>query len=285
MITQNAFEANKKIFTIFEPADSTSKREPLLILSPADVPQIKSKDENNYKCNSIETIVKIAGKRKYSESKGKEDILTENLKTQLNIERKTPGKWTEKEHALFLEGMHLFGKNWKKIEKHVLTRTCSQIRSHAQKYSIKINKGLKIKIPDSSVNKDNIESFVESKNKEETKKDIIETPNISSITSPQQNVNVFNNENSDNPSLDYLLNLKNKYINFNFTFNSLQNLFNYFYLLPFEESRYFLNDLKSIAHSLKSLNYGNCVILNKYLRQIDLYIHIHDFEQEYYKLL
>ena len=36
-------------------------------------------------------------------------------------------------------GLELFGKNWKKISDLVGTRTGSQIRSHAQKFFMKIN--------------------------------------------------------------------------------------------------------------------------------------------------
>ena len=37
-------------------------------------------------------------------------------------------------------GLFKFGKNWKMIEEVVGTRMCSQVRSHAQKYFIKMNK-------------------------------------------------------------------------------------------------------------------------------------------------
>jgi len=33
-----------------------------------------------------------------------------------------------------LEGMRLFGKDWRRIEEYIATRSCAQIRSHAQKY-------------------------------------------------------------------------------------------------------------------------------------------------------
>lgn len=44
------------------------------------------------------------------------------------------GRWTKKEHELFLEGLKLYGKSWKKISSLVVTRTLVQIRTHAQKY-------------------------------------------------------------------------------------------------------------------------------------------------------
>lgn len=44
------------------------------------------------------------------------------------------GNWTEEEHARFLKGLELFGNSWKNVEEYIETRTCAQIRSHAQKH-------------------------------------------------------------------------------------------------------------------------------------------------------
>ena len=33
------------------------------------------------------------------------------------------GRWTKREHELFLEGLNLYGKDWKKVQHHVGTRT------------------------------------------------------------------------------------------------------------------------------------------------------------------
>jgi len=44
------------------------------------------------------------------------------------------GRWTKKEHEQFLQGLHLYGRNWKQIESLIPTRSCAQIRSHAQKF-------------------------------------------------------------------------------------------------------------------------------------------------------
>ena len=61
----------------------------------------------------------------------------------------TNGRWTKDEHEKFLLGMpysnsglQMFGKNWKKIEGLIGTRTGSQIRSHAQKFFLKVQKTL-----------------------------------------------------------------------------------------------------------------------------------------------
>ncbi|XP_068660632.1 transcription factor SRM1-like [Aristolochia californica] len=56
-------------------------------------------------------------------------------------ERKKGVPWTEEEHRRFLIGLQKYGKgDWRSISRHsVLTRTPTQVASHAQKYYLRVN--------------------------------------------------------------------------------------------------------------------------------------------------
>ena len=59
--------------------------------------------------------------------RGQEKLNKHNSKSFEN------GRWTEKEHYLFLLAVRQHGRDWKKIQEFVKTRSSTQARSHAQK--------------------------------------------------------------------------------------------------------------------------------------------------------
>ena len=48
------------------------------------------------------------------------------------------GRWSEEEHEKFLEGIVIYGINWKRVKTLIETRTNRQVRSHAQKFFYKM---------------------------------------------------------------------------------------------------------------------------------------------------
>ena len=50
------------------------------------------------------------------------------------------GRWRFKEHIQFLEGLDKYGVNWKKIYQLIKTSSICQIRSHSQKFFLKLKK-------------------------------------------------------------------------------------------------------------------------------------------------
>jgi len=60
--------------------------------------------------------------------------------TNIDSSQKITGRWTKEEHQRFIESLRKFGKNWKKVEEYVGTRSGPQIRSHAQKFFIRLER-------------------------------------------------------------------------------------------------------------------------------------------------
>ncbi|KAL7680522.1 putative SANT/Myb domain, Homeobox-like domain superfamily protein [Plasmopara halstedii] len=50
------------------------------------------------------------------------------------------GRWSADEHERFLEGFRIHGHKWKRVQQVVCTRSVTQVRTHAQKYLLKVAK-------------------------------------------------------------------------------------------------------------------------------------------------
>ena len=92
------------------------------------VPEIEDESMNNGKLVLPENRFKLKPEQSYKKE------------TKASRLGKSTGRWTQKEHILFIEGLKIYGKNWKKVESYIGTRTGTQIRSHAQKFFNRIRK-------------------------------------------------------------------------------------------------------------------------------------------------
>ncbi|CAA6655725.1 unnamed protein product [Spirodela intermedia] len=80
-----------------------------------------------------------AGSKKGSHSHG--DLGHGGKGSRADQERRKGIAWTEEEHRLFLLGLDKYGKgDWRSISRNfVISRTPTQVASHAQKYFIRLN--------------------------------------------------------------------------------------------------------------------------------------------------
>jgi len=67
----------------------------------------------------------------------------ENVKKIKKIKKKksfyNEGRWSFEEHKKFIEALVEYRKNWKNMQIYIGTRSSSQVRSHAQKFLLKLN--------------------------------------------------------------------------------------------------------------------------------------------------
>jgi len=62
------------------------------------------------------------------------------VKRSAREEANVSGRWSADEHRLFLRGLEMHGKDYKKIAALVKTRNVTQLRTHAQKHFQKLAK-------------------------------------------------------------------------------------------------------------------------------------------------
>merc|ERR1712137_1256229 len=66
----------------------------------------------------------------------------DNTKSNRSSSKKSQSRyWTDEEHSLFLEAVNIYGsKDVKAIANHVGTRSATQVRTHAQKYFLRLKR-------------------------------------------------------------------------------------------------------------------------------------------------
>ena len=88
------------------------------------------------KCPKKRISVKFITKKRYFKT---ENVQANYKKRNEQLQYKE-GRWSKEEKIQFLKGIALYGKNWKKIKKLIETRSSPQVRSHGQKFFIKMKK-------------------------------------------------------------------------------------------------------------------------------------------------
>lgn len=78
-------------------------------------------------------------RRKLTSNLGCQEPRKSSDKEDLNGDDQV-GRWSKEEHEKFLEAYRLYGKEWKKVQTYIGTRSTTQVRSHAQKYLAKLGK-------------------------------------------------------------------------------------------------------------------------------------------------
>ena len=63
---------------------------------------------------------------------------SKSIEQNSESENSNNGRWGKEEQKRFAEAVLNFGNDWKKIQNHVYSRNITQIRSHAQKFLIKL---------------------------------------------------------------------------------------------------------------------------------------------------
>ena len=99
---------------------------------------IKENSENNIDNpikNNLENDLNQIYFEKGTKTKPKIRFYKKNIEKLENVKI---GRWTFQERIKFIKALIENGKKWKLIQKQIGTRTCTQTRSHAQKFIIKL---------------------------------------------------------------------------------------------------------------------------------------------------
>ena len=113
---------------------------------------VSKSQEKDFSLNNCQIIPKISLLETSKYRKIKFITIKKRNKTSFIISKKTEkekekenkkslvsnGRWTKEERIKFAYALYKFGTNWKKIRDYISSRNIIQLRSHAQKYLIKL---------------------------------------------------------------------------------------------------------------------------------------------------
>ena len=157
---------------------------------------VKDKSENT--TNSSSLILDNTLNKKTEENDDLDENDSKSVKQMKSLKKKktcyNEGRWSLEEHRKFIEAIAEYRKNWKNIQMYIGTRSSSQVRSHAQKFLLKLkmsenpNLNLDFKTKEIKNLNDVIEEIIKRKqNNDEEKKYIIDYLMNLSLTLSNEN--------------------------------------------------------------------------------------------------
>ena len=157
---------------------------------------VKDKSENT--TNSSSLILDNTLNKKTEENDDLDENDSKSVKQMKSSKKKktcyNEGRWSLEEHRKFIEAIAEYRKNWKNIQMYIGTRSSSQVRSHAQKFLLKLkmsenpNLNLDFKTKEIKNLNDVIEEIIKRKqNNDEEKKYIIDYLMNLSLTLSNEN--------------------------------------------------------------------------------------------------
>ena len=187
-------------------------------------------------------------------------------------DNKKQGRWSQEEQDRFLKGCYFFKNDWEKIKDYIKTRTIPQIRSHAQKYLIKICRKYSIKLSKKKF------SNRLSKHLDITKIPYKGKTNISNMSIYEKNIlemfnyynreilkdeeNLIDNNNKEN----IINNIKSlngdNSINYNFSLDNLNNPVNLGIKNNLKEKDNSKEMMLEINEQIQNLNKNNCLSIS-----------------------
>ena len=173
----------------------------------------------------------------------KKTILKSNDSSSDN-ENSNNGRWTKEEQNRFAEAVLKFGNDWKNIQNHVSSRNITQVRSHAQKFLMKlkennflINKGM-----DQYLSWTKIMNFLNQNLTYNELKEVlfsVEQAGQKKIgIKKYKNIKKMNNQNKKKDNIENQFSEENNYIISNGTNENIHLYGKYFLNLEEEEANY-----------------------------------------------
>ena len=93
-----------------------------------------------HKTRSLSNLSELASSTEFSGPASIKLLAMDNIlpSKEDRVEHYNSGRWSDEEHLLFIDAIFTHANDWKSVQAMIKTRSCSQARSHAQKFFIKL---------------------------------------------------------------------------------------------------------------------------------------------------